>query len=198
MHLLYFVEDAAHETFMRALVARAVSHFGCDSAAWLHDVRISGGKGRALRDMRLFLRDIVSGELASPDLLILTVDADCEANTTRQRVDDLVQQAGYNGPLLLAVPDPHIERWYMSDPEALRTVSGSTNLPALPAIRCRKDLFKKALRQIFVSAGINPPLGGTEYGDEIVERMDIFHARSNDGSLDRFFHDAQAVFMMLC
>ena len=197
MDVLYFVEDAAHETFMRALVTRAAAHFGCDSGAWHHDVRISHGKGRTLRDMRLFLRDIVSGELVSPDLLILTVDGDCEANATRQRVDELVEQTGYIGPLLLAVPDPHIERWYMSDPEALRVVSGSTILPPLPAIRCRKDLFKNSLRQVFVNAGINPPLGGTEYGDEIVARMDVFRARQNDSSLDRFFNDAQAAFVTL-
>jgi hypothetical protein len=198
MHLLYFVEDAAQETFMRALVARAASQFGCDTAGWQHDVRISGGKGRTLRDMQVFLRDIVSGEVLSPDLLVLTVDGDCEANATRRRVDDMVQRSGYGGPVLLAIPDPHIERWYMSDPEALRTVSGSTVQPALPPIRCRKDLFKNALRQVFVVAGINPPLGGTEYGDEIVEQIDVYRARANDGSLDRFFNDAQAVFSALC
>lgn len=196
MNLLYFVEDAAQENLVCALVSRAGMLAGCDTGSWTGSVRVGHGKGGTITAFDTFLRDI--GRDPLPELLVVCVDADCAGNKTRQALHQVIQHRNYAGAVLLAVPDPHVERWYMADPVALQLVAGCPGLPPVPPARCRKDLFKAALRKAFVDGGIEPVLGGSEFADDIVGRMDLYRARQNDASLDRFFRDAQQEFTALC
>lgn len=197
--LLYFVEDGAQEAFIRALVLKAAALTGCHTAAWQHDVRIGRGRGRTFTSFAGFLADVANGSVGRPDLLVVSVDADCDgAVATRRRLSQIAQKHNYAGPMLIAVPDPHIERWYMADQIALQAVAGCPGAPALPPIRCRKDLFKQRLVQAFQQGGIAPALGGAEFAEDIVDQMDPHRAGANDSSLDDFFHEARSLFSALC
>jgi hypothetical protein len=198
MRVLYFVEDGAQETFIQALVTRAGILAGCQTDLWSHDARVAFGKGRVFRSLEFFLKDVIAGRIGAPNLLVVAVDADCDALSTRTTVNQLIIRLDYGGPVLLAIPDPHVERWYMADQLALQVVARCPGLPALPPARCRKDLFKNALRNAFRAGGVDPPLGGIEYAGDIVHKMDVFRARQNDSSLDRFFNEAQSLLYMIC
>ena len=104
---------------------------------------------------------------------------------------------GYPGEIVVAIPEPHIERWYLADPRAVGAVLGATDDRPVPRGRCQRDLYKRRLREAFrhVSKGsVDPPLGGIEYGEDIAAAMRIEVARQNCQDFDRFVVDLTRVF----
>jgi hypothetical protein len=83
-----------------------------------------------------------------------------------------------------AIPDPHIERWMLVDPRAFQTVFGRGC--TLPAIKCAKDEYKKLLRREIRESGIEAPLGGEEYAEDIVMAMNLGQVEGREPSLGLF------------
>jgi hypothetical protein len=75
--------------------------------------------------------------------------------------------------LVFAIPDPHIERWYLDDPQGFNKAIGTGALPVLPHYKCEKGLYKKVMRDAIASSGVAAQFGGYEYGEKIVEEMDL-------------------------
>lgn len=188
----YFLEDIAHEYFVRSLVERVVEEERLATQI-THDVRnATGGRGRVLSELETLLRDIRGGAVSSFALLIVVIDANCtRLNAMVRDLRQRIARAGYAGRVVLGVPDPHVERWYLSDPQAVRNVAGAS-LPSLPRYKCQRDVYKNALRDSFRQAGIELYLDGAEYGPDIVKGMDLYHAGQNDRSLSRFVDELRA------
>jgi hypothetical protein len=99
-----FVEDFAHETFLKAIVQRLGDDRDVEIAFQPYSVR--GGAGKVVRK-------------APPDLLIVSRDANCQGYL--QRRQELEPAAVHCGcQVVYAIPDPHIERWLLLDPAAFK------------------------------------------------------------------------------
>ena len=191
VHVGYFLEDIAQERFLCALVTRVAEEKGIPVDMLRHEVRnASGGKGQAMNSLSQFLDRWRHDKVPVLDLLIVAIDSNCDSFTERRReIENLVRERGYHGPLACAVPDPHIERWYLADPEGFQRALSAPEAPCCPRYKCERDRYKRALRKALREAGVEAPLGGAEYGDDIVRSMDLYRAGRRDRSLKHFLDD---------
>ncbi len=192
----YFLEDIAHVNFITALAGRVSEEVGLPI---IHDVRNgSGGHGRALTELAQYLRDAATGREPLRVLLVVAIDSNCVGyNRMAHDIIHTRDVCRYPGTVVCAVPDPHIERWYLADRNALRSAVPGSQAPAVPARKCQRDVYKQALRLAFESAGIKPQLGGAEYAVDIVSAMDLGVARRNDRALDHFLRDFHSALLRL-
>ena len=116
-----FVEDFAHETFLKAMVQRLGDEHHVDVA--FHSFSVRGGAGKVVKELREFLRDLRCGRRGLPDLLIVGRDANCQGFLKRRQ--ELETVAVHSGcQVVYAIPDPHIERWLLLDSAAFKAVLG--------------------------------------------------------------------------
>jgi hypothetical protein len=177
-----FAEDAAHEAFLLPFIKRlaAQEHMVPEIS-----VRTAlGGHGRVLSEFDLFGKLVSSGRLTVPDFIVVCIDANCRKYA--QAREEIVNRtdASLRGCVAVACPDPHIERWYMGDPECFASVVGVA--PSLPRRKCQRDSYKSALMNAIRQAGHLAPLGGIEFASELVDQMDLFRACRGDKSLKAF------------
>jgi len=184
----YFLEDIAHEKFIAALVRRVGQEAGLASEALEHVVyNASGGKGRTMTELRRFLRDAERGIVPPTPVLVVAIDGNCQGYTEKHNeIRRVAGDYGYAGQLVCAIPDPHIERWYMADPGGLQQAIGAGVRPVPPAYKCERGRYKQAILGVFADVGIKPLLGGAEYGNDVVKAMDLYAAQQADPALKHF------------
>ena len=176
-----FCEDRAHEEFIRAVVERLGEEEG---VALIVSVAIArGGHGRVLDELNVQQRtQIALGP--TPDILVVAIDANCKGqNEARREVEDRIN-ANIFPNHVLAIPDPHIERWYLADPGALRRSLGA--VVQRETRKCERDLYKRKLVESLRGAGHPVVFGGSEFAREIIGEMDFYRAARNESSLRRF------------
>jgi hypothetical protein len=190
----YFLEDVAHEKFITALVRRVATEAGLAPKVLEFLVyNASGGKGQAKNVLQRFLRDVQRGRIPPTPVLVVAIDGNCQGYTEkRNEVEALAARCGYAGCLVCAIPDPHIERWYIADPQGLQQLLGATVQAALPAYKCERGRYKQAVLDVFASVGIRPLLGGAEYGSDVVQAMDLYAAQQADPALKHFVDQLKA------
>ena len=181
-----FVEDRAHREVIGAFIRRlAIEHAIPVQIDWRSAVR---GYGRVVQEFERYLRDL-ERQGGIPDLIIVATDANCVG--INNRIRDLGTPIA-PAPIVLAVPDPHIERWLLLDGAAFRAVFGRGC--DAPDQKCSRDLYKQRLLEAIRDAGITPLLGGIEYAEDIINHMDIDRAINTDRSLRRFVAEIRQVF----
>lgn len=187
--IVLFVEDAAHQQFLSALVVRVAEEFGiCIQMHWRNARR---GSGAVIRELREFIRDLQRDHPGLPDMLIVASDANCKG--MQDRLAEIVAvTAEVSTAVICAVPDPHIERWLLLDSAAFKKVFGRGC--KAPDQKCERDRYKKLLMNAILEAGITPSFGGIEFAEEIVKAMDIDRVGRNDYSLGKLLTDLQTVF----
>jgi len=166
-----FCEDSFHEKFVGALLRRLGGEHGIGVTSTF--LSSQGGLPRMHHEFRVFLRDLSRQHQPFPDCIVVVVDANCQGHNDRKKLMDgvldhyptLQQLVSY------AIPDPHIERWMLLDVNAFQAVFGRGC--TLPAIKCAKDEYKKLLRKEIRASGIEAPLGGEEFAEDIVMAMDL-------------------------
>ena len=192
----YFLEDLAQEKFVLALVQRVALDVKELAVEFRHEVRnATGGGGKALEQFSQFLERHGRGDERTFDVLVVAIDGNCVGPT--QRVDEIktrIRHTGYLGQWVCAVPNPHIERWYLADPVGFQIQFQSPRLPVVPRQKCERDRYKRALVQALRDADLEAPLGGAEYGDEVVAGMDLYRAGKRDRALGRFISDLRYAF----
>jgi hypothetical protein len=187
-----FCEDSFHEKFIGALLRR----FGTEYGAGIHLSPFSsrGGLPRMHGEFKEFLRDMARDRHSLPDSLIVVVDANCQRYNGRKKLIDGVLEAypQFQGLVTYAIPDPHIERWMLVDSSAFQKVfeRGCT----LPALKCVRDEYKKLLRKEIRESGIDAPLGGEEFAEEIVMAMDLHYVEAHEPSFGLFLRSLKALF----
>jgi hypothetical protein len=192
LRVVYFFEDIAHERFVRSLTKRVARECGVEIE---EDVRNTTHGSKVWSEWRQFLREIRKGWVPQPDVLVVVVDGDCRgaAQVRRQLEEEAVRIEPRLFRLVCAVPDPHIERWYLEDAEALpRVVPGARPRPL--RYKCERDRYKNALRNAIRAAGVEPILGGAEYGEAIAE---VLRPERMDRSFQRFWEDLRAALCAL-
>jgi predicted MPP superfamily phosphohydrolase len=188
-----FAEDAAHEAFLLPFVKRLAVEEGASV-----EVRVRsavGGHGRALSEFDLFQKTLSQRLSATPDLVVVCIDANCKRHNQAHRdIADRVTPALCECTII-ACPDPHIERWYMADSEGFALAVGAT--PATRKRKCGRDSYKALLRNTIRQAGLLAPLGGIEFASELVQQMDLFRAGKSDRSLKAFTDELKSALTRL-
>lgn len=196
IRLGYFLEDVGQEAFLMALVERIAEEVGLARDDLHHDPRSTvGGKGTAGSELRRFLRDVRRGFERPFDVLIVAIDGNCQSYVgKRKELARVVEQTVYRARVVYAIPNPHIERWYLVDTEALRRVIGPESHPEAPAYKCERQRYKRALRDAFLQAGIVAPLGGIEYGSDIAAAFDLYTVGRADAGFKHFVDELRTAF----
>ncbi len=184
-----FVEDAAHETVLQALVRRLAEEHDVEVAFRSYSVR--GGAGKVVKELVRFLRDLKRGHRTLPDLLIVGRDANCQGLLKRrQELEPLGKLCGCQA--VYAIPDPHIERWLLLDSAAFKAVLGRGC--EAPQQKCERKRYKRLLIEAVRAAGVTPLLGGIEHAEAIVAAMHLQSLESADESLGRLLKDLRSIF----
>lgn len=193
--ITFFLEDVAQEAFVTAVVDRLALEVGLSVD---HDPRSVLKGGHPLPELKRFLRDEKRRPHLMTDLLIISIDGNCMGhNAKRQEITDIIAQAGYTPSFVCAVLDPHIERWYLCDGEAVREALSASVHPVVPPYKCARDQYKALLRRAIQDAGLDLILGGAEHGEAIVQAMDLYKVGKNEPSLGQFLEDLRSALQSL-
>ena len=185
-----FVEDHAHEELLKPLLTRIAREEHIE--VWPRIRSARGGHGRAIAEFKLYQRVVVQSTLSnmSADLVVVAIDGNCSTFAdARRRIQDATDQT-LRDRLVIACPDPHIERWYVADPQSFETIVG--HRPRVGSKKCVRDHYKQVLADAIQRAGHPVMLGGIEFASELVESMDLYRAGRKDSSLKAFLDDLRA------
>ncbi len=189
--IVLFCEDSFHERFVGALLARFERQYGVPVRSTFRSA--VGGLPRMHAEFKQFLRDLGRARQSPPDSIVVVLDANCIGyNARKESVRVLESHPGFQGLVSYCIPDPHIERWMLADARAFRSVFGRGC--AVPALKCAKDEYKKLLLKEIRMCGIEPPLGGEEYAEDIVQAMDLAQMETREPSLGLFLKTLKALF----
>jgi hypothetical protein len=181
-----FAEDRGHEIVLTALIKRVLASYEVRTNIKLVCVR--GGFGRVQEELEQYVKDLLSYDCALPDLVIVATDANCHgANARRKTFQKVVEPI--QAQIIYAIPDPHIERWLLRDPAAFKAVLGKPCQTVQQ--KCDRDRYKKLLNESVLNTGVQPPLGGLEYAEDIVNNMDLSLA-SDDRDFGDFLQELHA------
>jgi hypothetical protein len=195
----FFLEDIGHEEFVVALVHRLALEADFVETELNFDTRnATGGKGRATTQLRTFIRDVKRERDRLFDLLVIAIDGNCSGYTEKRReLEGIVKRGGYGRAVVYAIPDPHIERWYLADPDALSAALEEPIRPEVPPYKCERGAYKQALREAISQAGIFAPLGGLEYAAEIAENLDLYRVGRADAAFKHLVDELGGALMRL-
>lgn len=174
MRILYFLEDRAQEGFIKALVERIAREESIPTSSLHHDIRSARGGSKVINEFKKFLRHTEKIGKTEVDLLIVAIDGNCKGYSERIRqLDNYVKEDHpLKGRLVYAIPDPHIERWYIMDQRAFRNGVGLAKAPDLPAYKCKRAYYKQVLNQALKESNVHSLLGGAEYAEKIVDNIE--------------------------
>lgn len=184
-----FVEDRAHEELLKPLLTRIAREEHIE--VWPRVRSARGGHGRAIAEFKLYQR-VVQSTLSntSADLVVVAIDGNCSTfAAARRRIQDDTDPT-LRDRLVIACPDPHIERWYVADPQSFETIVG--HRPRVGRKKCVRDHYKQVLANAIQRAGHPAMLGGIEFASELVEGMNLYRAGKSDSSLKAFLDDLRA------
>jgi len=185
-----FVEDRAHEEFLRAMVNRIAAEQERNLTVRVRSAR--GGHPRVLEELSLYQKSVLKApeSLPMPDLLFIAIDANCKRwSRARQEIQGTIQSQ-FAARSIVVCPDPHIERWYLADPDSFAQVVGLR--PKVGKRKCERGRYKAILSKAIVDAGHPTTLGGIEFAQELVAAMDLYRAGKNEASLKHFLDDTIA------
>ena len=181
-----FLEDAAQDSLIPALFSRILRERKLPEEQY-HIYTLYNRGGASLRAYTDYLLETKRDPSKKVDLLIVGSDANCKGVTKRREwITSQTYGLDLAPDIIPAVPDPHIERWYLLDLPALSKVSGVELSGGLPTLKCNKDVYKNLLKEVFLSSGIEPPLGGAEYGKLLADHMDLYSSGKKEHSFAEY------------
>jgi hypothetical protein len=191
--LLLFAEDDAQEKFVGALVQRLAAEFELTLRLRVRSSR--GGFPKVLKEFGSFSWACERRAEASPNIVVVVVDANCKG--WKDRCDEVEARVGdiLRDRLVVAIADPHIERWFLVDGAAFRSVLGHGC--QAPDHKCEKDRYKGFLIKAVRDAGVEPLLGGIEYAEDLAKHIDLKRAAGADPALRRFISALRMKFEQL-
>ncbi len=189
LKVLIFVEDVAQENLIRTLFCRIAGESGLGSTRLDVQVPYSRG-GASIKALKVYLDDY---PIDTVDCFVLGSDGNCKGFAKKkQLLEKNLQKYGALDRTILAIPDPHIERWYVIDPGALSEAVGASIGNYSPKHKCDKGHYKKILKEAIFSADVEPLQGGAEYGQDVGEILDIYKACKEDAGFKSFFEQVKA------
>lgn len=190
-----FVEDFAHERFLSAVLARLAQEAGREVRQHVRSGR--GGHAKAVEAMVQAQRGLLAGGMSRPlaDLFLVGIDGNCTSAAEKRKEIRGKCLGEFVDRLVIACPDPHIEKWFMADPDSFHRVVEAR--PKLGKDKCQRDYYKHLLASTVAGAGHPVPLGGIELAEELVQAMDLFRAGKSDPALGQFVGELGAALQRL-
>lgn len=184
-----FVEDQAHEVFLVAILQRFSSKYNV--AVKLKSISARGGRGKVISELKQYQNDLQRNKETLPDLIIVGTDSNCKGFREREKeinrnitdIEDFV---------ISMIPEPHIERWFLIDPDSFKTVFGK-GCPT-PDQKCERDRYKDMFLKAITEVGVIPLLGGIEHITDLVNEMNLQRMKNSDKSIQRFLNSLQRCF----
>ncbi len=191
-----FVEDRAHEEFLKPLIARIAREEGVSVSLRVRSAR--GGHGRAIAEYELYQTLLAKGLLGEtlPALMIVAIDGNCSTITEKRAKIQKATKPCFCGFIVIACPDPHVERWYLADPDSFYDVVGCT--PMVAKRKCVRDYYKNLLISAVKKAGHPITLGGVEFAPDLAAKMDLYRAGRDNPSLKAFVGELRGRFKQAC
>lgn len=178
-----FCEDSAQEKIVGGLVERMADEQNVSVQVNISSA--TGGYGRVVEEFRQFVKDLHKSAPGLPDLVIVATDVNCQGRA--DRLKELQPSGVSRFPVVFALPDPHVERWLLLDGAAFREVVGKGC--NAPDHKCERDRYKQFLHDAVRQAGIEPILGGLEFAEDIVRKMNLPRAGRHDAALRQFMEE---------
>lgn len=178
-----FVEDEAHKRFVQRLLTRIIRE---ESPLEIDIVErsSSGGHGKVVSEFGTYLKDLQREGLNYFDAVIVGTDANCFGFAERRKRLEKEAKRFPGVTVVYAIPDPHIERWFLLDQAAFKSAL-DVGCRA-PDKKCSRDKYKNALREAVMKSHIYPALGGIEYAEDIVDQIDIDKIARSDKAFGHF------------
>lgn len=185
-----FVEDRAQEDFLRPLLHRVAEDEGFQLSLQFRNAR--GGVKRAMEEFEKYQLFLDSGLPSgrSPDLLVVAMDGNCSTFTVKKTQIEESTKENFRHKIISACPNPHIERWFLADPDSFHRVVGYR--PSVGPEKCERGHYKRLLKTAVKEGGHIPMLGGVEFANELVAEMDFYRASKNDVSFKAFLDDLRS------
>lgn len=182
-----FVEDLAHEVFVGALAHRIAREEQVALSVQARSAR--GGHPRALEEFGAYQRLIETGALTSrtPDLVVVIIDGNCSTSRKKRAEIQQATRPRLLNRLVAGCPNPHVERWFLADPDSFHKVVGYR--PAVGREKCEREHYKRLLADAIRKGNQPATLGGLEFAAELVEAMNLYRAGRSDSSLRAFVSD---------
>ena len=181
-----FVEDQAHEQLLVPLVERVATEEKAVARCQVRSAR--GGHGRVIREFKTYQGLWNRGLMGDvPDLLVVSIDSNCTTFAQTRSEIESATRTELRDLLVAACPNPHIERWFMADPNSFHGVVG--HRPALGPEKCERGYYKNELKKAVRSGGHPQTLGGIEFARALATEMDLYRAGRTDNSLKAFVDD---------
>jgi len=188
--VIFFLEDGAQEALIPHLVERLISEESKNPDDYCLRVLLS--RRRFYSAYKDFIKQVKKRASLDADVLIVGSDGNC--NGFAKRRSQLLEVKGTMPypQVIAAIPDPHIERWYLLDNQALAKAADVPVQAIPPSAKCDKSHYKKLLKDAFAKQGLFPPLGGAEYGPRVAKFMDLYLAGTLDHALRDFIDQVRA------
>lgn len=183
--VVFFLEDVAQEALIPSLVERLMTEEGKNPDDYNLRILSSRGGG-SIRAYKDFLKQARRRASLGADVLIVGSDGNCNGFAKRRSQLLKVSTEELYPEVITAIPDPHIERWYLLDSQALANAASVPVQAVPPHAKCDKGHYKKLLRDTFARQNLFPPLGGAEYGPLVAKTMDLYAAGTLDHALRDF------------
>ncbi len=186
--ILLFCEDRAQRAFLEPLIRRIAAKASCSTE--IRCVSARGGHPRAIGEFANFQKN--EDAHGAADLVIVAIDGNCATFAKKREEIRKVATRIATDRLITATPDPHIERWFLADPEnAMRVIGAMTSLPE---DKCERSVYKATLQDTIRSAGHGGSVDGIAFAEELAARMDIHRAGRIDHSLRSFVDELRGWF----
>lgn len=178
-----FVEDQAHEVFLVAILQRFSSKYNV--AVKQKSINARGGRGKVISELKQYQNDLQRNKETLPDLIIVGTDSNCKG--FREREKEINRNITDIEELVISmIPEPHIERWFLIDPDSFKAVFGK-GCPT-PDQKCERDRYKDMFLEAITEVGVIPLLGGIEHINDLVKEMNLQRMKNNDKSIRRFLN----------
>lgn len=184
-----FVEDIAHEDFLKALIHRLADESNVEISIMPSSVR--GGHGTVITELKQYVRELQHNKENLPDLVIVGTDSNCNSLLERKKeVNEVITDIA--DIVINMIPEPHIERWLLLDSEAFKKVYGKGCQK--PEQKCERDYYKNILLNENYKATMTSPIDGFERAEELIYAMDLQRMKQSDRSFQRFLNPLQRQF----
>ena len=187
-----FVEDVAHEEFVGALANRIAREEQVALSVQARSAR--GGHPRAMGEFGTYQTLVEKGALASraPDLVVVVIDGNCTTSRKKRAEIQNATRPRFLDRLVAGCPNPHVERWFLADPDSFHKVVGYR--PVVGREKCEREHYKRLLSDAIRKGNQPATLGGIEFAAELVEAMNLYRAGRSDSSLRAFVSDLRSRF----
>lgn len=187
-----FVEDVAHEVFVGALVDRIAREEQIQARVQARSAR--GGHPRAMAEFRTYQMLAERGAFADrvPDLVVVVIDGNCSPARKKREEIRKATRPRLLDRLVTGGPNPHVERWFLADPDSFHTVVG--HRPVVGREKCERAHYKRILAEAIRQGSQPATLGGVEFAAELVDAMNLYRAGRSDSSLKVFVDELRGRF----